>query len=186
MDIYGFKNEEGTEIVLEFDNNDSSRKELPSGKWGSKFNIQDILDEGGISYIKPVHHPQFQFADSVIITDDDYTRTIGTIPEADIKAVLYARTNQIKNDFINALVPEDEHKRWMVKGDRLNRKKAKFAAGQGPDLSEQEEALADYLDIEAEQTGMVHDVADTIKDDIENSTGQILIDFDVENHPEWG
>ena len=82
--VYGFPDEDRKEIVYEFDNNDSSRKRLPSGRWGRKFNVQDIHDQGGIPYIEPEVSELEKISDELLIDADDYTRKVVLLTQGEL------------------------------------------------------------------------------------------------------
>lgn len=184
MDIYGLPNDDRTDIIHEFDNDDNSEKRI-GGRRGRKFPVQWILDNGYIPYIVPVLS-DFEIEDAVTIGDNSYTRSSVSKSEDYIRLILVSEVEAIKVDFINTVVPEVEHKRYIVLGARLNRKKSKFIEGKGPDLTISEEQMAEYLDLAGGQSESIHEAADIIKEEIAEAVGQSLIDFDVANHPAWG
>lgn len=185
MDNYGLLNDEGTDIIYEFDNDDGQEKAV-GGRRGRKFPVDFILANGFIKNTTPAT-PEFHVVGVVEFAADSYSRTFKVIPSADIKIILSAKA-ELKSDLlVSGIAPPRIIQRAIAKGASLNRKKVKHLTNpaQFSDLTADEEKIAESLEAMQEITEAIREAEDLIIEEIEGATVPELLAIDVESHQAW-
>ena len=130
----------------------------------------------------------YQRRGEMVVTETEIAYAIDSYSDEEIKAEKIIAIKALCDNKIEAIVPNGEKNRWETRGLRLAWKRIKHlkSPGNNQDLTPQEEALADELDLLGETTEAIREARDSIRIDINNASGQALKDIAATiNNPRW-